>query len=115
MAIEFSKNLTGVVIGDVIKMRGITEEKLKKIRDSGGMHGTTMWRLTECFVEELNQWQPIESAPKGQKLILLDPVFDECIGRFVVDGEYWITALPGCVIIHPTHWMPLPELPELPK
>ena len=65
--------------------------------------------LDKC--QELNQWQPIESAPKDKKLWLLDPVFDECVGSYDGEGGYWITALPGCHIINPTHYIELPPLP----
>ena len=96
-------------------MRGITEEKLKAIRDSGGMHGTTMWRLTECFVEELNQWQPIESAPKDQNIWLYENDNSVGEGYYSSIWDKFVFITDKYDPINPTLWMPLPELPEPPK
>ena len=56
-------------------------------------------------------WQPIESAPKGETRII---VFD---GKTVLMAKWsekfkdWIN-LTGVWAIRPTHWMPLPEPPN---
>lgn len=62
-------------------------------------------------------WQPIETAPKGESILLL--MDGEVFSGYYADGGYW--AFPyadyhGCGCCgdfrdYPTHWMPLPELP----
>lgn len=69
---------------------------------------------------QVMQWQPIETAPKDGRLILV---------RAQHDGVHYFTAycgkdnmfyqprqtydgLPDMYIIEPTHWMPLPEPPK---
>jgi hypothetical protein len=69
----------------------------------------------------MNEWQPIETAPKDTLLILY--LKDEGViigeGWHTYDeppyGEpskdlYWWVEQRGRV--HPTHWMPLPEPPK---
>ena len=57
----------------------------------------------------LSRWQPIATAPKNGKLVLLwDPRQGIRVGR--LRGTNW-TTVPGLWTIHPTHWMPLPEPP----
>ena len=56
----------------------------------------------------MSEWQPIETAPKGESvLVVYDPGDSD---RFIAidfrcgDGWYGRTYPP-------THWMPLPDLP----
>lgn len=59
----------------------------------------------------MSEWQPIETAPKGNKLLLYGPDFYGYVSYDIheVDGfqnpTYW--KLQGY-----THWMPLPEPPK---
>ena len=63
----------------------------------------------ELLAYARNQWQPIATAPKNGKLVLLwDPRQGIRVGR--LRGTNW-TTVPGLWTIHPTHWMPLPEPP----
>jgi len=60
------------------------------------------------------EWQPIETAPKGELILATDGkwfavgaiepgFYFFCIDHFAVCQEYdW----------NPIHWMPLPDLPE---
>ena len=69
------------------------------------------------------KWQPIATAPRDETSVLLfypaNPVGDFSMGG-VIEGWYfsspkeiddgWETIVGS--IGEPTHWMPLPELPE---
>ena len=66
-------------------------------------------------------WQPIETAPKdGTEFVMLDAnVKTATVGEWMIAPE-WQKIRPGELLgfsgwfpLHsPTHWMPLPELPE---
>lgn len=61
-------------------------------------------------------WQPIETAPKNERLLLLrQKDGDEWSGTFVGYWSHsrssWMYGI-GRRIPNPTHWMPLPEPPE---
>lgn len=78
----------------------------------------------------MNEWQPIETAPKDGTEIL---VYEPAIGQYGEEGIYivsWSREYPRnpkcwCVILsgqdeqggcatadYATHWMPLPEPPK---
>jgi hypothetical protein len=77
-------------------------------------------------------WQPIETAPKDQSVVLLHSSkwLEPCSGYFIsakyLEKEYGNPYVmeegwyPSCgfifdlpeVVIKPTHWMPLPEAPK---
>ena len=72
-------------------------------------------------------WQPIETAPKDETRILTVIVgFHIAIGWWFAEEEKWMTtdaedyADEGSWVeavrdsyYHPTHWMPLPEAPNV--
>lgn len=66
----------------------------------------------------MTAWQPIETAPRGWKDILLfDPDMDDNEGvsqgyYSETDGGYgrWMSYYDGPC--EPTHWIPLPPAPE---
>lgn len=59
-------------------------------------------------------WQPIETAPKdGREIILFDPDYfprSGFEGRYSAPGANWFSSFGSPV--EPTHWMPLPEPPS---
>ena len=63
-----------------------------------------------------SKWQPIETAPKdGTKIVIAE--FDEHEKRWLFRTDHWRKYLMdfdegwGGLMV-PTHWMPLPPLPE---
>lgn len=53
------------------------------------------------------QWQPIETAPKGQFLDLLDGSLDIWADCFWCHKGYWVGVRSGATLeVQPTHWMP---------
>lgn len=75
------------------------------------------------------EWQPIETAPKDQRILLgfSNPVFtgvSAIFGRWESDKfatkprPYWthdmerLTGITGARAKQPTHWMPLPVPPS---
>jgi hypothetical protein len=61
------------------------------------------------------KWQPIDTAPQNGSVILVfcrDEVWVAYFihsfgGRFIAHDRR-----PGYLILHPTHWQPLPEPPK---
>ena len=70
----------------------------------------------------MDEWQPIETAPKDVKLILLDkigvcraPCEWSPAGEISEEGFWlWWQAAPEYLteVVDPAHWMPLPEPPK---
>lgn len=59
-------------------------------------------------------WQPIETAPKDGKSILVTDGFEVCDAYFR-GGDWWQYECGDdwySTSINPTHWMPLPDAPE---
>lgn len=75
----------------------------------------TVRRLARAHLELLDksQWQPIETAPKDEEWVMLldDPELIPVFALWDEDAGEWITAGTRKVV-HPTHWMPLPDPPE---
>lgn len=107
-------------------MRGISEEKLKKVLFGHYWGSCTCEELLDNLLDEcteLNQWMPIETAPKDKSLMLCCSVakYDT---QLIYCGRYRIGTLgePQAHVIawrcdssgrfsNPTHWMPLPPVP----
>ena len=70
----------------------------------------------------MSEWQPIETAPKdGRDLLLWDGISPED-GPSVMIGQWvprvgstrgvWVASYGDDYYITATHWMPLPEPPD---
>ncbi len=68
----------------------------------------------------MSDWQPIETAPKDDRLIIVlcshEP---NPLRRIQIASRLWPTkspsqwySMPGNWRVRPTHWMPLPEPPK---
>lgn len=57
----------------------------------------------------MSEWQPIETAPKDEELILAGQWLS---GRWEVRNGRWLAnRWPFVGFSQPTHWMPLPTPP----
>jgi hypothetical protein len=59
----------------------------------------------------MSGWQPIETAPKDTRTVLIAWRGFVTTGFFCPDDGEWLD-LPHMEQCPPTHWMPLPEPPE---
>lgn len=74
-----------------------------------------------ALLDMIPEWRPMESAPKdGTRVLLLTELVDvgatfrrRCIGHYCVTHATWHfeTGIRNFVG-SPTHWMPLPEVPN---
>ncbi len=89
--------------------RGISEERLHEIlKYMKSETNPVMWftsLLSE--VEELNQWKPIEQAPKDRE-ILVSNGHQYFIGIWNTTQNCWVDDSGS---INPTHWQELPKDP----
>ena len=65
------------------------------------------------------EWQPIETAPKGELTDYRDQVVlvwargkSMCVALFGTNDWYLAHGQGGALMFDPTHWMPLPEPPK---
>jgi len=86
-------------------MRGITEERLKDIKENYNQGGTSRGLIEyllddECT--ELNAWQPIETAPLNKPIRLFKKSGYQYEGAIMIEShrEFF------------THWQELPEDPK---
>ncbi len=98
-----------------MKMRGITEERLKEVfsklywsRNDEKELFTAL--LSECT--ELNAWQPIETAPRDREILVYAPSYSElrCLKQIISyhdSAGYYIDELR-----YPTHRQELPGNPK---
>lgn len=56
-------------------------------------------------------WQPIESSPDDGMFLVLTEKYGACVARRRLGWDGLFTV-PGQYCIYPTHWMPLPLLPQ---
>lgn len=107
----------------VIETLELTKRKVNRLFDirdeSISINGITQDSLGKCIDEALselkeNNWQPIEAAPKDATNILIYSVGFEkhVIGYWNMHVDSW-QAQKGVYINHPTHWMPLPQPPNI--
>ena len=84
-------------------MRGITEEKLLKLRKkykSNIVNKLIDYLIKECT--ELNAWQPIETAPLNKPIRLFKKAGYQYEGAIMIESHRDFF----------THWQELPEDPK---
>ena len=103
-------------------MRGISEERLKELKDNdcySGIEQSVIYELLSDECKELNQWLPIdENTPKDRRLLLFFPGYGSYDGGFLMirrDGKDVFAASASLSVplgIWPTHYQELPEDPK---
>lgn len=94
-------------------MRGITEERLKEIKEKMPDGKSKLFvhaLITQCT--ELNAWQPIETAPKDRNILVYDPGYGHLVVIWPEFYNLWITVFGRTLTKPPTHWQELPEDPK---
>jgi len=70
----------------------------------------------ERIAEQAPQWQPIETAPKTRKVILVCTPENQCVSLacWNKDDERWahFYGIDNWIYLEITHWMPTPAKPE---
>lgn len=101
-------------------MRGISEKFLMAMKPAKADFYDEADRIINFLLEEcqeLNQWQPIESAPKNRRILLYCPEGQRwTIGEWLsLNGNgYWYSDEFENKL-NPQHWIELPIAPELPE
>jgi len=90
----------------------------------GHVYGFTrrqMEAYADARVREVQQWQPIETAPKDGKPRLLFARLKSATASTIVVGSLieneWLAQSyvgQGKAVLVPSHWMPLPPFPATP-
>jgi hypothetical protein len=95
-------------------MRGITEEKLLKLRKK--YKSNIVYKLIDYLIKEcteLNAWQPIdENTPKDRNILVYDPGYGHLVVIWSEFYNLWITVFGRKLTEPPTHWQELPEYPK---
>lgn len=81
-------------------------------------HFETKEEMFEQCNHRASQWRPISEAPKDGTRILIDGetwAREDSPEIAFWDGEHWNAADISYDHDQPTHWMPLPSLPQPPE
>lgn len=84
-------------------------------RYRSGAYGAMVADDNGPWVQANAEWQPIESAPKDGTEVLCGGKVGRMRVCWFVDGSWVFHQKYGgarIVLLHPTHWMPLPEPPK---
>ena len=74
--------------------------------------------LEEHWCKRPSPWKPIATAPKEGYVFLLDPLEtpEAIVGEWDARKQRWesrwMDGEGNCVVLDPTHWMPIPDSPE---
>lgn len=97
-------------------MRGISEQRLKELNNDINQvlrtttYGT-VYTLLEKECKELNEWKPIETAPKDRMILIWDDGYGCVAANW---NAFWLcfTDMRGGRYVLATHWQELPEEPN---
>ena len=98
----------------------LSEEYLAKLTEGAWAGQTKPYEVLTLIaavrsLQEKAKWQPIETAPKDKTVVL---TFTDSEGRHAIFPAYYWESYSRWLQIEgpfaaPTHWMPLPEPPEV--
>ena len=94
-------------------MRGITEERLKEIKEKMPDGKSKLFvhaLITQCT--ELNAWQPIETAPKDREILVYAPPYQDLKSLTKIIAYHDSAGYCIDELRYPTHWQELPEDPK---
>lgn len=94
-------------------MKYISEERLETLlNNTSYITANDLLRVLINECKELNQWQPIESAPKDREILVYAPAYQDL--RFLISVCKWNESAGFCIdeLRQPTHWMELPKPPR---
>ena len=62
----------------------------------------------------MTDWQPIETAPKNEWVLVHEPGWHLMVAKWVYDDQWWYAKSDDGVYLtcRPTYWMELPEPPK---
>ena len=85
---------------------------IRNVHDRGDDSLCDKWM---CEVKSLPKWIPVtERLPeeRGSYLIVENGIVQEAFYGKEWAGDNWTDPVEMYMTFHPTHWMPLPELPK---
>ena len=94
-------------------MRGITEEKLLKLRKK--YKSNIVYKLIDYLIKEcteLNAWQPIETAPKDREILVYAPPYQDLKSLTKIIAYHDSAGYCIDELRYPTHWQELPDDPQ---
>lgn len=99
----------------VERVHAVIEDRLFPIFGAGPYEDTARL-VAEAIGSETEGWQPIETAPRGPRIVVFE---SDGLGCCVASAG-WQNTTPDKVewqvvndiTCHPTHWRPLPEPPS---
>ena len=82
-----------------------------QLQDPNGIHAL-LPRITAALADDSNGWMPIETAPKNHLPILVYGPYGRLVAFRDVTWAWWPVPASEKLDYTPTHWQPLPNLPE---
>ena len=94
-------------------MKYISKERLETLlNNTSYITANDLLRVLINECKELNQWQPIETAPKDREILVYAPAYQDL--RPLISVCKWHESAGFCIdeLRQPAHWMELPEPPK---
>lgn len=86
-----------------------------QLRASEGERDALRARAEAAEARVAPRWQPIDTAVKdGTRILIVNDKGLVVVARWQSGWDTW-HSVPGAYAVKPTHWMPLPSAPEVPK
>lgn len=96
-------------------LHAVKERLTNNVQNSPFARETARRELVELSIlldhYQSTQWQPIETAPMDECMLMLIGPLGLAFGRWSLKYECWLNSTFGGTI-YPTHWQPLPKPPQ---